>query len=560
MAGMRLRQRSTRALAEDWVQPRWSGRWTTIGNLDSPWRGAVDPAGLVTLVGRPWSLDWWIGAEDRWHLPSREVAVRQSLLGGSPVVETRLRVPGGDAVHRAYAARSQSGAEAIVVEVENRSRLPFALALALRPYDQTSLGRIGSIALDGTTVTIDGEVALVLPRSPGRIALSDASADSADTVLTGGAEPVRPAAVSCEQGLAQAALVFPLAHTAVFRAVIPVSLRADAARPTPAAAFPDADRVASGWGTVASTGVRMDVPSRPLRDAVTASTRHLLLGRPDLASPAVAAALDLMGFSDEAGRRLRVRPSELARTTEPGAALHALARHWELTHDPEFARDVVDLIGALVPRLARAEQAGDRALGARALGATAALLEAADETRAADDVCAVADRLGPPAPDDGEHVQTQLADLLPQVSGTWTWGAGRDGHDLALNAALVTLARRLLVREDDAGLALAPVVPEAWLGQGWELHDAPTRHGKLSYAVRWHGERPALLWQLEALGEAAGASGAAVTISIPGLDGTWSTTEPRGEALLGPVALPEEKPSRGVTTAVSIAPMPGRRA
>ena len=40
------------------------------------------------------------------------------------------------------------------------------------------------------------------------------------------------------------------------------------------------------------------------------------------------------------------------------------------------------------------------------------------------------------------------------------------------------------------------MLPDAWLGQGIEVHDAPTHHGVLSFAVRWHGDRPALLWEL----------------------------------------------------------------
>ena len=71
--------------------------WTLVGNLASPWAAIVDQRGLVTPWAGGWSLDWWIGAEDRWHLPSREVAVRQSLAAGMPVVETALRIPGGDA-------------------------------------------------------------------------------------------------------------------------------------------------------------------------------------------------------------------------------------------------------------------------------------------------------------------------------------------------------------------------------------------------------------------------------------------------------------------------------
>jgi hypothetical protein len=103
--------------------------------------------------------------------------------------------------------------------------------------------------------------------------------------------------------------------------------------------------------------------------------------------------------------------------------------------------------------------------------------------------------------------------------------------------------RDLLVRELTAAptptLALASLVPAAWYGQGWEVHDAPTDHGGMSYAVRWHGDRVALLWELE-----PHPGVAAVTLIAPGLDPSWSTTDRRGEALLGPVPPPPASPSR----------------
>jgi hypothetical protein len=141
----------------------------------------------------------------------------------------------------------------------------------------------------------------------------------------------------------------------------------------------------------------------------------------------------------------------------------------------------------------------------------------------------------------------RLAWMLDVATPTWTWpeavhprlrgGCMGDGHHGWAAAELLLLVRDLLVRETgDAGdptLALASVVPDAWLGQGWEVHDAPTALGKLSYAVRWHGERPALLWELE-----AHPGVGPVRLTAPGLDAAWSTTEARGEALLGPVAVP----------------------
>ena len=65
-------------------------------------------------------------------------------------------------------------------------------------------------------------------------------------------------------------------------------------------------------------------------------------------------------------------------------------------------------------------------------------------------------------------------------------------------------------------------LPTEWRGQGVEVHDAPTRAGRVSYAVRWHGARPALLWECER----------PVRLTAPGLDPAWSTREARGEALL----------------------------
>ena len=94
----------------------------------------------------------------------------------------------------------------------------------------------------------------------------------------------------------------------------------------------------------------------------------------------------------------------------------------------------------------------------------------------------------------------------------------------------------MLVHETSDGLALASMIPTSWYGQGVEVHDAPTRFGLLSFAIRWHGERPAILWELE-----PHDPDVAVVLTCPGLDPTWRSTEARGEALLdapAPTAVP----------------------
>jgi hypothetical protein len=139
--------------------------------------------------------------------------------------------------------------------------------------------------------------------------------------------------------------------------------------------------------------------------------------------------------------------------------------------------------------------------------------------------------------------------LLSVATPTWTWaevlhprldaGCAGDGHHVGTVAGLLRLVRDLLVRETtDGGLALCSLVPTDWLGQPVEVHDAPTHHGLLSFAVRWHGERPALLWELDPHDGTT-----AVRVTAPGLDPSWSTTELRGDALLAPVPPPVAPPA-----------------
>jgi len=517
------------------VRARGDGRWTTVGNLDSPTRVRVDAAGLVQVTGTAWSLDWWIGAEDRWHVPAREPAVRQELLGNSPVVVTRLKVPSGDAVQRVYAAWDASGHEALVVEITNESKVPFAVVLAVRPYGVDAPGRVHSIQVDGATVRVDGDAALTLPRSPGRVALSDAAGDSADKVFGGTAAVVGPAEVHCRDGLAQAALLFPLAHTASLRVVLP--LTDDAVELD---ALPDADNVAKGWGVHTRQGARFEVPERRLREAMLASTRFLLLGP---AGPAEAAALDLAGFPDEAALALLTDPIGLARTANPTVALAAVARHWAFTHDMPFAKEAAPLVAALVGALPR----GAGVVSATVLHDAAGLLAATGEDRGADDLRSLALTAG----GGDDPLVDDLTERLADATATWTWPGPSGGHDLAAHAAVVTLVRARLIQEVPEGLALSTGIPEAWLGQGWEVHDAPTGAGRLSYAIRWHGERPALLWELHPhvdLGR--------VRLSTPTLDPSWSSDALSGEALLAPIPVPD-RPARvrGLSIPVTIEPM-----
>jgi hypothetical protein len=82
--------------------------------------------------------------------------------------------------------------------------------------------------------------------------------------------------------------------------------------------------------------------------------------------------------------------------------------------------------------------------------------------------------------------------------------------------------RAALVREDGDALELLPGFRSAWLGAPLAVHDLPLRRGLCSFAVRWHGARPAVLWDLP-LG---------TRVRAPAFDPAWSSDEPVGETLL----------------------------
>ena len=101
---------------------------TAVGALGSTRQVLVDDHGTVEPFDVTWTLHWWIGADDRWHDPTAEPAVRQTFVDAAPVARTAMRVPGGDAVQHVYAA---GGPDLIVVDVENQSPAPFVLALVV---------------------------------------------------------------------------------------------------------------------------------------------------------------------------------------------------------------------------------------------------------------------------------------------------------------------------------------------------------------------------------------------------------------------------------------------
>jgi hypothetical protein len=142
----------------------------------------------------------------------------------------------------------------------------------------------------------------------------------------------------------------------------------------------------------------------------------------------------------------------------------------------------------------------------RALFAARCVLWSLDEHRAADDVRASQQRLAP-------------ADALPNA-------APKDVRVVAwLDEQLVS------PRREGGAAVLRFGVPRMWLGVNMECHRivASPEH-KVSYGLRWHGEKPAVLW------ETSGPFG--LRLDAGATDAAWHSVDATGDALLAGFVAP----------------------
>ena len=376
---------------------------STIGVLGGRWRATVTPAGGI----EPWdgsaALDWYIAADDRWHIPADEPTVRQRRIDGAPVLETRIKVPSGDAVHRVWCVADGGGLT--VVEIENDSSMPFAVAFTRD--DLLSTRPPSNVPIEGIDLPSSSVVVPVGHRSTIRVALAHQSP---------GAGPL-PDKVSSSM------------------------------------------QVARGWTSVIDAAGRMVLPDAALLERVAQLRGELALNGP------VEPAADAVAFLLDVGQLVR-----LGERAEP------------------WVPDVAEAVASV----ARLDPAWDVVA---ALDGAALVLARAGEERGLRDLA---------------RLRQRTAGALPSAAPT--------ARELAWYEQ--RMARGL---GDGTADLLAAGIPVSWLGANFEVYGLPIGPSStVSYAVRWHGERPAVLWEID---------GPVVPLTASVVAPEWSTAEATGEAL-----------------------------
>ena len=382
---------------------------TTTGVVGSRWRATVTQWGAVEPWGGSATTDWFIAADDRWHRPAEESSTRQTLLAGTPVVETRVRIPSGDAVHRVFSTADAGGLT--IIEVTNDSTLPIAVAFT-----------------------------------------------------GGGLLSRRPPATVPPHGidLPAGTVIHPVGHKSTVTVALGHSDGDSAGLPD---VLPSAEQVSRGWLAQTQRASRLQIPDPTMVDAVTAARCELLLNGPRIADGSDGDDIDSASFL--------LAVTELVRMGDRAAI-------W------------VPDVATQLERLARS--------GAQIAGgvveATARVLHAAGEYRA-------------------------VADLRRMGLS----GAGAVSAEMPSEPALIpSWVEAHLVTSDEYSADLLPgSFPGAWLGVDFEAHGlAIGLASSLSFAIRWHGDRPAVLWEV---------SGP----PMPLHHADWTTGQLSGEALWPPV-------------------------
>jgi len=380
---------------------------TTTGALGGRWRATITAWGGI----EPWrdepALQWHVAADDRWHSPEREPAVRQTRAGGTPVTETRVRIPNGDAVQRVYSVPDHGGLT--VIEVENESPLPIAVAFT---HGRLLSARPGSTAIEGIT-------------------------------------------------LPEGSVVFPVGHHSTLTVALAHDGRGAGVLPTN---LPTAAGVARGWTAMSDRASRLLLPDESTAERVVADRCELALAGP--AHPDDDAVAFLLGVAQLV--RMGEQPEPWLPDT--AAAAERAARESSLDWALPYALLAADIV-----------------------------FHAAGDRRASRDLAALRRRVpvaGAPFPESAPHDEARFL----------TW-----------------VEARLAMPSGDGAALMPSGMPASWAGANFEVYGLPTGgSSSVSFAVRWHGERPAVLWE---------QTGQPLRLSAPVVAPDWQSADSKGEAL-----------------------------
>lgn len=547
--------------------------WNTLSTIGAGSVADVDAKGAVYPRNRPLAIEVWFGSGDRWVQGSADAGVRQTRVVGLPIIETRQRLGDGDIVQTAWADEPGDGQGRVVIELTNETDVAVVAAVVVRPrMVGGAAGSISEIRVAGSLIVADRLPIVDLTREPGDVAVVvDDEASLLGLLEASNDGLVGHGALTDPQGRASLAAMIPLTPT-VSRQILVVDGREE----TTVAPAP-LDRVVNGWRAHLDRAAEIELPAWP-KHVPPALLSSLLGAVPDVSGPlgaspwqreddaALAVALGRFGVPWAAAavtERLLVAVADgsIRQDHWPAVAISCaliagtpegddvIARHADaavlvagatLTHasTPEFDGSLIDVVGIAHGTAAAADAAS--IVGKPPVGNALLQLGRLGVGLSSIDSSAVAETLATAPKPYGiadlslamivtPHVDRPADAIIPLralAGSTWRWGRGGCGDSPHARADILIGLRAMCVATSGGVVDVLPGMTRAWLGQNLRVAKLPTPGGLLSFALRWHGPRAALLWEF------AGESDVAVRFTCASIDPLFESVDRSGEVLL----------------------------
>ena len=546
--------------------------WNTVYTLGIGAVGGVDDRGAIFPDRRQLSVEVWFGVGDRWMSGGSADGVRQRRVSGLPIIETRQRVGESDLVQTAWADESGDGQGRINVQLANETDDAVIAAIVVRPLTRLGAGSIEKIRCVDELIVANGRPLVAIGRVPGDCATAHDDSREGTAVLDAVSLPTGERANSWETvdptGAACLAAMIPLTP-GVDRTIQILDGREEATvAPAPL------DAVERGWGSHVAQAAEIELPSWP--NHLFPSLRSSLLAAVDdrrrpvgdstwsLADDAlIVSALGALGLG-EAGvattaRLLTdVRRGHLQRDRWPDVAAAMAAVVGTVDGDAMLAheRETVATVAGYMLSLTHENDIAPALIAAVAVSnGPAAASDAAQIRGKADDGIARGllrhGWLGStPLPSEAkptsvtaEHVAMEmiasahrgepsepLVHLRSKAGSSWRWGRDGCGDSPHVRAQIVlglaSWCRRVRPVGTGGTIDLLPGMRPKWYGQSLSFSRMPAAGARMSCALRWHGARPALLWEFD------GDVPEGYEVTCRQLDPSFSSTERSGEVLL----------------------------
>lgn len=499
------------SLVDDWEIPT-----PTVTPIELAPRGGVahaqvDQFGRLQVQGESWTLELTLAGGVRWVPVAANERVSQQMVSPG-VVETTVRTPVGPVVQR-VAAGVVDGEPVAIIEIENTARVAIAVGVAARPLRLDGRGYLQRVAVDAAGFELEGRQLVRFGSNPATVAATDGAAGDLMQNLPDPDDGTQQAAAECRSGGAQAVAVWPVPHTATLRMVVALDREIASS-----AAVPTAADISRGWKAHLQQGLRVEVDDLEVGQELAGAAQTLLTQWPDRRqAPATVLAMSELGFGRDAGRLFEL----VERSDDDASIVRSLARWAQLGDQTHQLEDLEMLLG----RVAKAAHV--IATGPNVLVGPAWLPDA---------LVALGGRLHQiDQPDVAERVQNlpvevraiegaadRLAQLAKQQDKRRVWPE----HQLESSAGYLRALRAAIAADTGTELALLPDLPQLWRGRSLDVHNLAVANGQVSFGLRWHGPRPALLW------EARLAPEVPFQLTVPSIDPGFSSTEREGETLL----------------------------